>query len=200
MNTIQIVRGICIVLVLVTLGVAAYLWLHREAALGIKLGWITAILALIALAPEKLPFLSSNAGTCLFFRNAFGGVFLVLFLVNIFVIFWIQLPQEKVPHFDGKVVELVNSHGPDTPRIEFYDKAGKQNVFDDSLAHTIFPQHTFVVGERFSVRAPTNASPHVAHSALARWGAAILLILIAALAFGLSLACHLRYLSLLSHR
>jgi hypothetical protein len=32
--------------------------------------------------------------------------------------------------------------------VEFRDTAGKQNVFDDGLATTIFPKHTFVVGER----------------------------------------------------
>jgi hypothetical protein len=38
-------------------------------------------------------------------------------------------------------------HRQSIPRAEFQDPAGKQNVFDDGLATTIFPKHTSVVGE-----------------------------------------------------
>ena len=172
--------------------------LQHEAPLAAKVGWLAAVLLVIALAPEKLPFFSRDAGTCLFFRNVFGGIFVALSLLDLFVIFWIQLPQEQMPRFDGRVVELVSLQGVVIPRVQFQDSMGKPTVFDDALAPTIFPRHTFFVGERFVVRAPATAPPHIDHSALARWDTAIFLILIAALTFSLSLACHLRYLSLTS--
>lgn len=196
MTATQVVRGICTVLCLVAAALALNFMLNREARLSMKLGWIASLLLVIALAPEKLPFLSGNAAACLFFRNAFGGVFVVLVLVIIFVILWIQLPKEQAPHFDGKVVEIANLHGLSLPRVEFQDAVGKRNIFDDALAPTLFPGRTFIVGEHLVVRAPLNASPHIDHSALARWGTIILLILIAAFTLVLSVACHLRFRSL----
>jgi hypothetical protein len=200
LNPTQIVQWVCVGLCLVAVAVAVNLMLHRDAALGIKVLWIAALLLVIAVAPEKLPFLSVHAGACLFFRNAFGGIFVVLLLLNLFVIFRIQLPKERVPRFDGKVVELVNSGGARIPRVAYQDAASKQHVFDDALSTTIFPQRTFAVGERVAVRAPTTAPPHIDHSAFARWQTAIFLILIAALTFSLSLSYHLHYLSLMSRK
>ena len=168
MTPAQIIRAICIVLGLAAGMAAANLMLHRETLLGIKVGWIVALLLIIAVAPEKLPFFSGDAGVCLFFRNAFGIVFAILFLVILFVVFWIQLPQEQVPRFDGKVVELMNSQGLGIPRVEFQDAAGSQHTFDDALATVIFPKHIFVVGERVVIRAPTTSPPHVDHSVLDR--------------------------------
>jgi hypothetical protein len=196
----EIVRWVSGVLCLVAVGVAVNLALHREAPLSIKVGWIAAVLLVIALVPGKLPFLSGDAGTCLVFRNAFGGIFVFLLLFNLVLIFRIQLPNEQVPRFCGEVVGLVNSHGSNIPRVEFQDASGKQYAFDDTLATTIFPQHTFAIGERVVVRAPKTAPPHVDHSTLARWDTIIFSILITALTFSLSLICHVRYLSLISRK
>jgi hypothetical protein len=196
----QIVRMVCALLGLVVVGVQVNLMLHREALLGIKLGWIAAVLLLLALTPEKLPFLSGDADTCLFFRNAFAGVFVILLLFLLFVIFGIQLPKERVPRFEGTVVALVDTHGASVPCVQFHDAAGKPILFEDALATTIFPKHTFVLGERVVVRAPTSAPPHVDHSTLARWCSALFLLLIVALVFSLVLTCHLRYLTLISGR
>jgi hypothetical protein len=195
-----VVQGICWALCFVAFAVAVNLMLHREATTGIKVMWIAAVLVALAVAPGKLPFLLRDAGACLFYRNAFGGVFVVLLLLNIFVIFWIELPRERVPRFSGKVTMIVNSQGTDIPRVEFTDKTGQQNVFDDTLATTIFPNHTFAIGEHVVVRAPMNARPHIDRSVLARWNGSILLVLITGLAFVLSLSYHLRFLSILPYK
>jgi hypothetical protein len=193
----QLVRGVCLVLCFVAGGVTVNLLLHHEAALGIKVGWIATILFLMGLAPQKMPFFTRNAGTCLFYRNAFGGVFVILLLASLFVLFWIQLPRERVPRFRGKVVEVMTRLGVIIPRVEFQDIMGKQSTFDDALATTIFPKRQFIVGEQVVVRAPTNgAPPHIDHSALARWGPAIILFLITLIASVLSYLFHMRYLSL----
>jgi hypothetical protein len=163
-----VVQGICWVLCLLAFAVAINLILHREATTGIKVMWIAAAFVTLAVAPGKLPFLLRDSGACLFYRNAFAGVFVALLLLDIFVILCIQLPGERVPRFAGKVTMLLNSHGSDIPEVEFTDKTGQQNVFDDPLATTIFPKHTFVVGEHVVVRAPMNARPHIDHSVLAR--------------------------------
>jgi hypothetical protein len=196
MNPTQLVRGICGTLSLVTAGVAVCLMLRREASLSIKVAWIAAMFTAIALAPEKLPFLSDHARACLLFRNAFGAVFAILALLILFVVFWIQLPKERVPRFDGKVLKLVNLHGLIIPRIDFQDSEGKQVIFDDALATVIFPKHSFIVGEHVIVRAPADTPPHVDHCALARWGTILFLVLVAVTTLSLSLAYHLRYLSL----
>lgn len=153
----QLLQGIFLVFGLIAVAVAVHFTLQRDGSLAIKTAWIAALLLVIAAKPGKLPFLSGDPGTCLFFRNAFAALFAVFLIFNVFVIFWIQLPQERVPRFKGRVIELVNSRGASVPRVEFRDTTGTQNVFDDALSTTTFPHHRFAVGEHVVVRAPTTA-------------------------------------------
>jgi hypothetical protein len=168
------------------------LFVHRDNRLAIKTLWIAAVFLLLAINQTRLPFILCEGQACQFYRNAFGVVSFVLVSVSVFVVFWIQLPEERVPRFRGKVLAVTREHGREIPRVEFQDDQGRSKVFEDRLAETILPNHAFAVEERVIVRAPWNAAPHIDRAWIIRWYATLLLLLITVFASCLALVCHLR--------
>ncbi|WP_089160532.1 hypothetical protein [Caballeronia sordidicola] len=192
MTAVSITRLICAVFFLVAIGFCVHLFLVKDVRLGVKVLWIAGIIFVIGLRPEGLPFLSRNISVLSFFRIAFLALFIVFLALSVFVVFWIQIPQERHPRFDGVVVQYMDVDGHPMPQVEYKNSSGEKIIFADRYASYLFPNRTFKEGERVSVLVIDPSSAHIDFSFLSRWGTAIFLMFMTALALMFSAICHLR--------
>jgi hypothetical protein len=197
-----ITRIVCATLFFALSTASAYLFFQKDNRLGLKLLWVAAIILGIAIQPERLPFFSGNASSLLFFRNAFALVSVCLLIVDVFVVFWIQLPLERIPRFQGVVSGYVHAGigtlSKQLPQVEFNDEHGQKRVIADRFAGVLFPGRVFRPGERVSVIVPSLENAHIDYSVLSRWDVAIFLLCLTALTLTFSIACHIRYLQMVS--
>lgn len=185
-------RALLYGLAVLAISLALYLFVHRDARLATKVLWIAALMVAIATNQSRLPFFACEGQACIFYRNAFVIISVFLVSVSAFVLFRIQLPDQRIPRFYGRVLVVSRENGREIPQVEYQDGEGQSNVFADPLASIILRGHRFVRDERVVVRAPKNAPPHVDKSWIARWLTTMFLLLMTAIAISFSILCHLR--------
>jgi hypothetical protein len=191
---VRFVSGACCLLVS---GLAAYLFIHSDNYRAIKVSWIAAILLLITIKAESLPFIAGPPASLLFYRNAFAAISLCFVAFLCFIIFWIQLPQERrFPHFDGVVIGFSDAvEGKSVhpfPVVEYHDAVGEKKAFVDRTSEIFLPRHAFYRGEKVSVIDP-NGHPRIDESMLARWSTTIFMVGLTLLTTTFSVVCHIRY-------
>lgn len=187
-------RLICAVLFIVAAGICVYLFAIKEVRMGVKMLWIAGLIFSIAVRPSGLPFLSDNPSTLSFFRIAFFSLFVVLLTVTVFVVFWIQIPQERHPRFEGVVIGYADVGGHSIPQVEYRDRNGEKIIFLDKYASYLFPKRTFKTGEHVTVIAVDSSSVHIDYSFFSRWDTAIFLMFATAMTLAFAVICHVRIL------
>jgi hypothetical protein len=191
-----LLRMVCGVLFAATVIMCVALALHKQGAAALKLTWIAALLLLFAANPSRLPPFGVPIETLGFYRAAFGVITGILILASLFVIFFIQLPHERIPHYAGTVVSLVNGESGQTlPEVRYQTSDGETHTFIDQMAPVLYPTRRFAPAERVSVIVVKD-HPRIDEPALVRWSTPVVVFVCTLFMAALTLISHRRYASL----
>lgn len=137
------------------LGYTIHLALSHQGQLAAKVSYIAAILFIMTIKPPPSPFATTNKEILLFYRNRLGAMAVIFFPVAIFIVFWVLMPHERIPHFDGTIVAFETIQGDNSARsfpvIEYEDSEGEKHKILDKIAPIMFPKRQFQTGEEVSV-------------------------------------------------
>lgn len=188
-------------LFLLTAGVAAYLIFTKNTVLAAKFLWLAAAAILFVIYPERFLFFASSSSGLLIVRNVFGLISIFLLVVDLFAIFWIQLPSENsFPRYHGVVTAYAEDPAQlpanAIPRVEYSDDKGNRVSFLDNYAKLLFPGQIFKIGDKVEIIVPDLSHAHIEKDLISRWDTIIFLSLLVLISASVAAVSQMRYNSI----
>ncbi|HWU44879.1 MAG TPA: hypothetical protein VN132_15610 [Bdellovibrio sp.] len=163
-KSVKIIRIISGILFILSLASALHSFVSGDNQIAFKIFGISAVLVSIIATANKLP-LDGSPESLRAWKIKFGLVSLMLWVVTLFLVFLIQLPHERHPHFDGVVVGFSNAY----PIIEYQNSQGERKTFTDHLAEISLHGHQLIVNEHVSVMEFSPTNRRIDESLISRW-------------------------------
>jgi hypothetical protein len=194
MPAAALLRIVCLLLFAASSAACGVLLLQKQGTAAIKLGWVAALLLLFAADPTRLTPLGASPPALAFYRIAFAAVAALLFLTSVFIVFFIQLPHERIPHYSGRIIALIDGTSPKkSPEVEYRIDDGPPRVFVDRTAPLMYPRRQFRQNEAVSVIVVSPEHPRIDEPLLVRWSTAAVVLEVTTFMTSLAIICHIKY-------
>ena len=174
--------------ILASVGCATLLLSH-QGPLAAKTAWIAALLLLFAADPTRFGPSSVNAAGSNFYATGFALLSLLFLIVFVLLLVFVQLPHERIPHFDGRITRLLTENGRQVPEVQFVSDDGLQVTFIDRISPVMYPKRMLHEDEAVSVIVVSKEHPRIDEPWYVRWSTMTLMgamaVAMAAFAFAL---------------